>query len=116
NTQGRLTFVEGDDQEILPGIRAYTGGKHTHASQYVSVRIEGGTAVFASDNIYLYENLEKHAAIAQTVAADAGAASNLKAQDRIRTLASDPRLIVPGHEPLVFEKFPSVGDGIVRIR
>src|SRR5215471_2594119 len=116
NTEGRLRFVNGDDQEILPGIRAYIGGKHTHQSQYVSVRIDGGTAVFASDNIYLYENLEKHAPIAQTVDGPAGVASNLAAQDRIRTLASDPRLIVPGHEPLVFEKFPSMSDGIVRIK
>jgi glyoxylase-like metal-dependent hydrolase (beta-lactamase superfamily II) len=116
NTQGRLKFVNGDDQEIIPGIRAYIGGKHTHESQYVTARIDAGTAVFASDNIYLYENLEKHAPIAQTVDGDAGVASNLKAQDRIRTLASDPRLIVPGHEPLVFEKFPSVGDGIVSIK
>ena len=116
NTEGRLTFVNGDDQEILPGIRAYIGGKHTHESQYISVKIDGGTAVFASDNIYLYENLEKHAPIAQTVDGAAGVASNLQAQDRIRTLASDPRLIIPGHEPLVFEKFPSVGDRIVRIK
>jgi glyoxylase-like metal-dependent hydrolase (beta-lactamase superfamily II) len=116
NTEGRLKFVNGDDQEILPGIRAYIGGKHTHESQYISVKIDGGTAVFASDNIYLYENLEKHAPIAQTVDGAAGVASNLQAQDRIRTLASDPRLIIPGHEPLVFEKFPSVGDRIVRIK
>jgi glyoxylase-like metal-dependent hydrolase (beta-lactamase superfamily II) len=116
NTQGRLKFVDGDDQEVLPGIRAYIGGKHTHASQYVSVRIDGGTAVFASDNIYLYENLEKHVPIAQTVDGEAGVASNLKAQDRIRTLASDPHLIVPGHDPLVFERFPAVGEGIVRIK
>jgi glyoxylase-like metal-dependent hydrolase (beta-lactamase superfamily II) len=112
NTEGRLKFVEGDDQEILPGIRCYTGGKHTWASQYVSVKTDAGTVIFASDNIYLYENLEKHVPIAQTL----DAASNLKAQDRIRTLVSDPRLIVPGHEPLVFEKFPAAGEGIVRIK
>jgi glyoxylase-like metal-dependent hydrolase (beta-lactamase superfamily II) len=112
NTDGRLRFVNGDDQEVLPGIRAYIGGKHTYASQYVTVKAEAGTVVFASDNIYLYENLEKHVPIAQTLDAE----SNLRAQDRIRTLASDPRLIVPGHEPLVFEKFPSAGDGIVRIK
>jgi glyoxylase-like metal-dependent hydrolase (beta-lactamase superfamily II) len=112
NTEGRLRFVEGDDQEIIPGVRAYIGGKHTWASQYVSVKTDAGTAVFASDNIYLYENLEKHVSIAQTL----DASSNLKAQDRIRTLASDPRLIVPGHEPLVFEKFPAVSEGIVRIK
>jgi glyoxylase-like metal-dependent hydrolase (beta-lactamase superfamily II) len=104
--------VEGDDQEIIPGLRCYTGGKHTWASQYVVARIEAGNAVFTSDNVYLYENLDKHAAIAQTL----DAASNLKAQDRIRTLASDLRLIVPGHDPAVFERFPAVADGIVRIR
>ena len=112
NIEGRLRFVEGDDQEIIPGLRCYTGGKHTWASQYVSARLSAGTAVFTSDNVYLYENLEKRAAIAQTL----DAASNLKAQDRIRTLASDLRLIVPGHDPAVFQRFPAVGEGIVRIQ
>ena len=112
NTQGRLRFVEGDDREILPGLRGYTGGRHTEASQYVGVRVQGGTAVLASDNVYLYENLDKRAAIAQTL----DAASNLEAQDRIRTLASAPELIVPGHDPAVFERYPRVADGVVRIR
>jgi glyoxylase-like metal-dependent hydrolase (beta-lactamase superfamily II) len=112
NMQGRLRFVDGDDQEIMPAIRCYTGGKHTWASQFVSVQLAAGTAVFASDNIYLYENLDKHVPIAQTL----DAASNLKAQDRIRTLVSDPRLIIPGHDPAVFTRFPSIGDGQVAIR
>ena len=112
NTQGRLRFVAGDDQEVLPGIRAYTGGRHTWASQFVTARIPGGTAVFTSDNVYLYENLDKRAAIAQTL----DAASNLAAQDRVRTLASDPRLIVPGHDPAVFERFTRIADGIVQIK
>jgi glyoxylase-like metal-dependent hydrolase (beta-lactamase superfamily II) len=112
NLEGRLRFVEGDDQEIIPGIRCYIGGKHTRESQFVSVKTGAGTAVFTSDNVYLYENLEKHVPIAATL----DAASNLKAQDRVRTLASDPRLIVPGHDPLVFERFERVADGIVRIK
>lgn len=111
NLAGRLRFVNGDDQEIIPGIRCYTGGRHTHASQYMSARLSGGTAVFTSDNVYLYENLEKRAPIAQTL----DAASNLRAQDRIRGLASDPRLIVPGHDPAVFTRFPEVAPGVVRI-
>lgn len=112
NTEGRLRFVNGDDQEIIPGIRCYTGGKHTWQSQYVGVRTAGGTAVFTSDNVYLYENLEKRVPIAQTL----DAASNLKAQDRIRSIASSPTLIVPGHDPAVFEKFERVAEGIVRIK
>jgi glyoxylase-like metal-dependent hydrolase (beta-lactamase superfamily II) len=112
NTEGRLRFVNGDDQEILPGIRCYIGGKHTFQSQYVGVRTPSGTAVFTSDNVYLYENLEKRVPIAQTL----DAASNLKAQDRIKTLASNPSLIVPGHDPAIFERFERVNDGIVRIK
>src|SRR5678816_859568 len=34
NTEGRLRFVEGDDQEVIPGIRCYIGGKHTRESQF----------------------------------------------------------------------------------
>ena len=112
NTEGRVRFVNGDDQEIIPGIRCYTGGRHTHASQYVGVRTSGGTAVITSDNMYLYENLEKRAPIAQTL----DAASNLNAHERIRTLASDAALIVPGHDPAVFERFTRIADGIVRVR
>lgn len=112
NMAGRLRFVDGDAQEPIPGIRCYTGGKHTWASQYVSVPVAGGTAVLTSDNVYLYENLEKHVPIAQTL----DAASNLKAQDRIRSLATSLNLIVPGHDPAVFERYTRIADGIVRVR
>ena len=112
NLAGRLRFVDGDNQEPIPGIRCYTGGRHTHASQYASAPTAAGTAVFTSDNVYLYENLEKRAPIAQTL----DAASNLRAQDRVRTLAGTPRLIVPGHDPAVFDRFPAVAPGIVQIK
>ena len=71
-----------------------------------------GTIVLASDNVYLYENLEKHVPIAQTL----DAASNLAAQERMLRIASDPRLIVPGHDPVVFERFPLPGAGVARIK
>lgn len=112
NTDGRLRFVDGDDQEPIPGVRCYTGGRHTMASQYVGVRTADGIAVITSDNVYLYENLEKRAAIAQTL----DAASNLAAQDRIRRLATRPQLIVPGHDPAVFERYQAVAPGVVRIQ
>jgi glyoxylase-like metal-dependent hydrolase (beta-lactamase superfamily II) len=111
NIAGRLRFVDGDDQEVLPGIRCYTGAKHTYQSQYCSVATRSGTVVLASDNMYLYENLAKHAPIAQTL----DAASNLRAQDRMKQLATKPELIVPGHDPLQLKKFPKVAEGVVRI-
>jgi len=110
NTEGRLQLVDGD-REVLPGIRVHTGGRHTYASQYVSVTAKAGTVILASDNLYLYENLDKHVPIAQTF----DAASNLAAQDRMKMIATDPRLIVPGHDPAVMTRFPAVREGIVRI-
>jgi glyoxylase-like metal-dependent hydrolase (beta-lactamase superfamily II) len=110
--EGRLMLVNGDAKEIIPGITVYTGGKHTFASQFAGVHTAEGTVVIASDNMYLYENLARHVAIAQTL----DAASNLRAQARMTTIASDPRLIVPGHDPEVFARFPSPGNGIARIR
>jgi glyoxylase-like metal-dependent hydrolase (beta-lactamase superfamily II) len=112
NTEGKVNLVDGDDREIIDGVRVYTGGRHTYASQYVGVRTAGGTVVIASDNMYLYENLQKHAPIAQTFDAD----SNLRAQDRMKRIAARPDLIVPGHDPEVFVRFPKPGGGVARIQ
>lgn len=111
NLAGRLRFVEGDAQAILPGITCYTGGRHTYASQYVVADTAKGPVVLASDNVYLYLNLTSHAPIAQTL----DAASNLRAQDRMRTLAEKSQIIVPGHDPEVFTRFKTVTEGVVEI-
>jgi hypothetical protein len=60
---------------------------------------------------YLYENLEKHVAIAQTF----DAKSNLAAQDRMKKIAASPRLIIPGHDPDVFVRFRKPGNGVARL-
>lgn len=111
NLEGRLTLVNGDAQQILPGITCYTGGKHTWQSQYVGVNTRTGTVILASDNMYLYENLDKHLPIAQTLDAD----SNLRAQDRMKQLAARPSLIIPGHDPAEFDRFPRVSERAVKI-
>jgi glyoxylase-like metal-dependent hydrolase (beta-lactamase superfamily II) len=109
---GRVERVGGDSVEILPGITVYTGGRHTYASQYATVRTASGVVVLASDNAYLYENVEQRRPIAQTLAS----LSNLRAQARMRQLASTPRLIVPGHDPAIFVRFPTPGGGVARIQ
>jgi glyoxylase-like metal-dependent hydrolase (beta-lactamase superfamily II) len=111
NTQGRVGLVDGDAKEFLPGITAYTGGKHTYASQFLTVNTAKGTVVLASDNMYLYENLDKHVPIASSLDKD----SNLRAQDRMKQLASEPRLIIPGHDPAVMTRFKEVAPGVVKI-
>ncbi len=106
NTEGRLRLVNGDNVEILPGIRVFTGARHTYASQYM--RIEGTPAfVLASDNCYLYRNLSTHAASATFSEADH--AANVAAQSRMIELAGSPDRVVPGHDTLQFQKFPAEG-------
>jgi glyoxylase-like metal-dependent hydrolase (beta-lactamase superfamily II) len=111
NDLGRVRLVDGDAKEIIPGVTVYTGGRHTFASQYVGVNTKAGRVVIASDNLYLYENLDKHVPIAQTFDAKA----NLAAQDRMKQIATSPRLIIPGHDPEVFVRFPKPGNGVARL-
>lgn len=110
--EGRLMLIDGDAKEIIPGISVYTGGKHTFQSQYVAANTAGGTLVLASDNLYLYENLTARRPIAQTL----DSLSNLAAQRRMTSLASDPRLIIPGHDPQVFSRFPLTNDGVAHLQ
>jgi glyoxylase-like metal-dependent hydrolase (beta-lactamase superfamily II) len=111
-SRGRLHEIAGDSTEIIPGITVFTGGKHTYQSQYASVRTAAGTVVIASDNLYLYENLDRRRPIAQTL----DSLSNLRAHERMTRLASTRRLIVPGHDPAVFARFPTPGNGVARIQ
>jgi glyoxylase-like metal-dependent hydrolase (beta-lactamase superfamily II) len=110
--RGRVNLIDGDSTEIIPGITVFTGGKHTFASQFATVQSAAGTIVIASDNAYLYENLEQHRPIAQTL----DSLSNLAAQARMARLASTPKLIIPGHDPAVFAKFATPTSNVARIQ
>jgi glyoxylase-like metal-dependent hydrolase (beta-lactamase superfamily II) len=112
NLREQVRFVNGDDVEILPGIRAYTGARHTFASQYIRV---GGDPLYvlASDNCYLYENLKSHRASATFDPADEP--GNVVAQQRMISLAGSADRVVPGHDPAQFERFPTTGR-VARIR
>lgn len=106
NTEGRLHLIDGDDVQIFPGIRAYTGGRHTFASQYL--KVEGTpTFVLASDNVYLYRNLAEHKAGATFSPADR--AANVSAQQRMIEMAGSPDRVIPGHDALPFSKYPTRG-------
>src|SRR5262249_16091445 len=48
NTQGKVSFVRGDDDTLLSGILFGVGGKHTWASQFVGVQTGTHSVVLAS--------------------------------------------------------------------
>jgi hypothetical protein len=106
NTEGRVHLVEGDNVEIFPGIRAYTGSRHTYDSEYLQVEGEP-TYVLASDNVYLYLNLAQH--LASATFSDADHAANIAQQARMIQLAGSPDRVVPGHDILQFQRFPTTG-------
>jgi glyoxylase-like metal-dependent hydrolase (beta-lactamase superfamily II) len=108
---GRVQLIPGDAQQIFPGVSVYTGGKHTFASEYVGVNTRSGTVVLASDNAYLYENIEKRRPINQTL----DSLSNLAAQERMLKLAASPKFIVPGHDMQVYWRFTVGGSTNARV-
>jgi glyoxylase-like metal-dependent hydrolase (beta-lactamase superfamily II) len=106
NVQGRVHLIDGDNAEIFPGIRAYTGSRHTYASQYL--RIEGRPSyVLASDNAYFYLNLSRR--LASATFSDADHAANIAQQARMFELAGSPDRVIPGHDILQFKKYPTQG-------
>jgi glyoxylase-like metal-dependent hydrolase (beta-lactamase superfamily II) len=106
NTEGRVHLIDGDNIEIFPGIRAYTGSRHTYASQYLCVQGKLNY-VLASDNVYFYLNLSSH--LASATFSDADHAGNIAQQARMIELAGSVDRVVPGHDALQFHRFPTTG-------
>ncbi|MBO9202096.1 MULTISPECIES: N-acyl homoserine lactonase family protein [Niastella] len=113
NLAGKLTLVNGDSLEIIPGIKVFTGSRHTFNSQYVLVETGSNNVILASDNIWVYYSLE------HMLPASAGGtydpAGYVNAMQRMKTLVRDPRYIIPGHDGKIFSNFPAVKKGVVKI-
>ena len=114
NMAGKVTLVDGDDKEIMPGIKVYTGSRHTFNSQYVLVQAAGNKVILASDNIWIYYSLQHLVPAAPGGTFDP--AGYVKAMQRMKTLVSDVKYIIPGHDAKIFSIFPTVADGVVRIQ
>lgn len=113
NIAGRVILVDGDDKEIIPGIRVFTGSRHTFDSQFVLVEAAANKVVLASDNIWIYYSLEHMRPPSAGGTFDT--AGYVRSMGRMKTLATSPRYIIPGHDGKVFTLFPKVADGVVRI-
>jgi glyoxylase-like metal-dependent hydrolase (beta-lactamase superfamily II) len=112
NTEGRLQFVNGDSVEIIPGVRVFTGSKHTFESQHLLVNTKAEKVLLASDDAWFYCNIDSLLSI--PLVFDQGA--YVRQLRRMKTLVSAPGLIVPGHDPQVLSRFTKVASGVVRIR
>jgi glyoxylase-like metal-dependent hydrolase (beta-lactamase superfamily II) len=115
NIAGKLTLVDGDDREIIPGIKVYTGSRHTFNSQYVLVQTGGDKVILASDNIWIYYNLD-HLTSSPYPNGTFDTTAYVKSMQRMKTQASNIKFIIPGHDPAIFSRFPLITADIVKIR
>ena len=113
NMAHKVTLVDGDDKEIIPGIKVFTGSRHTFNSQYALVSTPSKKIVLASDNIWVYYSLEHLSPPSEGGTLDT--AGYVKAIRRMKTLATNPHYIIPGHDAKVFSLFPKKAEGIVEI-
>jgi glyoxylase-like metal-dependent hydrolase (beta-lactamase superfamily II) len=98
--RGRVSFHDGA-AEIAPGITVHHVGGHTAGLQSVRVWTRVGWVVLASDASHYYANMVDGRPF--PIVADV--TKMVDGWRMLRELASSPRLVVPGHDPLVMERY-----------
>ncbi len=88
-----------DDAEVVPGIRVMWIGGHTPCSQAICVQTTQGEAILTGDTVSLLANIEKQIPM--------GIYHNLKeCRAALKKLAQKDAIILPSHDPGVFDRFP----------
>lgn len=113
NIAGKVTLVDGDNKEIIPGIQVFTGSRHTYNSQYVLVRSGEKKIILASDNIWIYYSLDHM--VPASVGGTLDPSGYVRAMQRMKTLATSPKYIIPGHDAKVYSRFPALTIGVAQI-
>lgn len=95
----RLVFHDGD-AILAPGLSLHRVGGHTAGMMVVRAKTRRGWMVLASDATHFYENIETDRPFPYYCDLR-GVYAGFR---RLRELADDPALIIPGHDPLVLER------------
>lgn len=98
----RVVFHDGDE-EVAPGITVHHVGGHTRGLQVVRVNTARGQVVLASDASHYYENMERGEPF-KVVDSITGM---LEGHRKLYRLADSPQHVVPGHDPLVMDRYPA---------
>lgn len=107
---GRLQMLDGD-QKILPGIECLLAPGHSVALQAVAVISAKGTAILGSDCGHIFRNYQEEwpSAFFVDMVACMGSFEKLKSK------VTSPKLLFPGHDPLMSHDYPEVAPGITRL-
>jgi glyoxylase-like metal-dependent hydrolase (beta-lactamase superfamily II) len=99
---GRVRFHAGDAQ-LAPGISVHLIGGHTMGLQAVRVATRRGHVVLASDASHFYANMGE----ARPFPIVYNVADMMEGWAKLRSLADSPEHVIPGHDPLVLERYPA---------
>ena len=98
---GAVTLLD-RETEVAPGVTVAEVGGHSPGQTVLFIRGEQGLIVLASDAVHFYEEVERDRAC--------GVLVNLelvyRAYDIIRAGVRAGGRLVPGHDPLVMQRFP----------
>ena len=104
---GRVTFHDGAS-EIAPNLTVHRVGGHSRGLQIVRVLTRRGWVVLGSDASHFYANFEQ----GRPFPVLESVSDMLEGFATMRRLASSPQHIVPGHDPLVLERYPAALDDV----
>jgi glyoxylase-like metal-dependent hydrolase (beta-lactamase superfamily II) len=104
---GRVMFHDGDDQ-IAPGITVHHIGGHSKGLQSVRVQTARGAVVLASDASHLYAHFLEGRVFPVTYSV----ADTVEGYAKLRRLSDSLDHIVPGHDPMVIQKYPPARHGL----
>ena len=99
---GRVRFHDGEG-ELAPGVTLHHVGGHTLGLQIVRVATRRGWVVLASDASHFYANMEQKRPF--PIVYNVG--DMVEGWRKAQALASSPAHVIPGHDPLVMERYPA---------
>jgi glyoxylase-like metal-dependent hydrolase (beta-lactamase superfamily II) len=99
---GRVRFHAGD-AELAPGISVHLIGGHTMGLQVVRVATRRGHVVLASDASHYYANMGESRPFPIVY----NVADMMEGWGRLLALADSATHVIPGHDPLVLERYPA---------
>lgn len=103
----QVEFHDGDE-ELFPGITLHLVGGHARGLQVVRVKTKRGYVMVASDASHFYEHIGQNRVF--PVVENVG--DMLEGYKTVRRLATSPKHIIPGHDPLVGTIYPAAKPGM----
>ena len=112
--KGRVHFHDGD-AEVAPGVTLHHIGGHTLGLQSVRVWTRVGWLVLASDASHYYANMNETRPFPIVI----DVARMVEGYRRLGALAGAPQHVIPGHDPLVMQRYrapdPALEGIVVRL-